>query len=125
MNQLSSEGLPTVKRMSDTRWLARVDATKALVKGYDEINDALVEITDDEEEKPETREEARGLAAKKNQLESRILAVLWHHILHRFYANSQALHSANQDLNSTVAIYESLMDCISKQRARFEEFEAQ
>ncbi|XP_046856041.1 uncharacterized protein LOC124449135 [Xenia sp. Carnegie-2017] len=125
MNQLSSEGLPTVKRMSDTRWSARVDATKALVKGYDEINDALVEITDDEEEKPETREEARGLAAKKNQLETRILAVLWHHILHRFHANSQALHSANQDLNSTVAIYEFLMDFISKQRARFEEFEAQ
>lgn len=76
MNQLSSEGLPTVKRMSDTRWSARVDATKDLVKGYDEIKDALVEITDDEEEKPETREEPCGLAAIKNQLETRVLAVL-------------------------------------------------
>ncbi|CAB4019206.1 zinc finger MYM-type 1-like [Paramuricea clavata] len=54
MDQLSSEGLPTVKRMSDTRWSARADAIKALVKGYDEINDALVEIADDEEEKAET-----------------------------------------------------------------------
>ena len=57
MEQLSSEGLPTVKRMSDTRWSARADATKALVEGYDEINDALVEIAGNEEEKAETREE--------------------------------------------------------------------
>ena len=101
MDQLSSEGLPTVKRMSDTRWSARADATKALVKGYDEINDALVEIAGDEEEKAETR----GLATKMNQLETGILAALWHHILHRFHANSQALQSADQDLNSAVAIY--------------------
>ena len=50
--------------MLDTRWSARADATKALVKGYDEINDALVEIAANEEEKAETREEARGLVAK-------------------------------------------------------------
>ena len=125
MDQLSSEGLPTVKRMLDTRWSARADATKALVKGYDEINDALVEIAGDEEEKAETREEARGLATKMNQLETGILAALLHHILHRFHANSQALQSADQDLNSAVAIYESLMDFIGKQRARFEEFEAE
>ncbi|CAB4006330.1 Hypothetical predicted protein [Paramuricea clavata] len=105
--------------------VARADATKALVKGYDEINDALVEIADDEEKKAETREEARGLATKMNQLETGILAALWHHILHRFHANSQALQSADQDLNSAVAIYESLMDFIGKQRARFEEFEAE
>ncbi|CAB3989665.1 zinc finger MYM-type 1-like [Paramuricea clavata] len=47
-----------------------------------------------------------------NQLETGILAALWHHILHRFHANSQALQSADQDLNSAVAIYESLMDFI-------------
>ena len=125
MGQLSSEGLPTVKRMSDTRWSARADATKALVEGYDEINDTLVEIVGKEEEKTETREEARGLAAKMNQLETGILATLWHHILHHFHANSQALQSADQDLNSAVAIYESLIDFIGKQRERFEEFEAE
>ena len=85
----------------------------------------MVEIAGDEEEKAETREEARGLATKMNQLETGILAALWHHILHRFHANSQVLQSADQDLNSAVAIYESLMDFIGKQRARFEEFEAE
>jgi hypothetical protein len=96
-----------------------------LVKGYNEINDALVEIADDEEEKGETREEARGLALKMNQLETGILAALWHHILHRFHANSQALQSADQDLNSAVAIYESLMDFIGTQRAKSQEFVAE
>ncbi|CAB4019207.1 zinc finger MYM-type 1-like, partial [Paramuricea clavata] len=60
-----------------------------------------------------------------NQLETGILAALWHHILHRFHTNSQALQSADQDLNSAVAIYESLMDFIGKQRPRFEKFEAE
>ena len=92
---------------------------------YDEINDALVEITGNEEEKAETQQESRGLAAKMNQHKTGILATLWHHILHRFHVNSQALQSADQDLNSAVAIYESLVDFIGKQHARFEEFEAE
>ena len=39
---------------------------------YDEINDALEEITADDDEKAETWEEAGGLAAKMNQLETGI-----------------------------------------------------
>ena len=124
MDQLSSKGLPTVKHMSDTRWSARTDATKALVMGYNEIDAALEEIAGDDEEKPETQEEARGLAAYMNRLESGILAVLWHHILHRFHANSQVLQSVDQDLNSAVEIYESLIEFIHKLQTRFDEFEA-
>ena len=43
-NQLSSQSRPTVKCMSDTRWSAHADATKALVEGYDEINTALCRL---------------------------------------------------------------------------------
>ena len=109
--------------MSDIRWSARADATKALFMGYDEINAALEKIAGDDEEKAETREEACGLAAYMNRLESGILFILWHHILHRFHANSQVLQSADQDLNSAVQIYESLIEFIHKLRERFEEFE--
>ena len=80
--------------------------------GYNEINAALQEIAGDDEEKAETREEAGGLAAYMNRLESGILSVLWHHILHRFHASSQVLQSADQDLNSAVQIYESLVKFI-------------
>ncbi|XP_028404014.1 uncharacterized protein LOC114526629 [Dendronephthya gigantea] len=109
--------------MSDTRWFARADATKALVDGYDEICDALLELAGDMEQKAATREEARGYVDIMNRLETGILAVLWYHILHRFHGSSQVLQSAEQDLNSAVAIYESLADFIRKLRTRFEEFE--
>ena len=108
--------------MSDTGWSARADATKALVEGYDEINTALEEITDEDEEKPEIKEEARGMASYMNQLETGILAALWHDILHLFHGNSQVLQSVDQDLNSAVAIYEPLIKFIGKLRGRFEEF---
>ena len=122
-DKLSSRNLPTVKRMSDTRWSARADATKALVDGYDEIYDAFAEIADDENQKADGREEARSLAAYMNRLETGIFAVLWYHVLHRFHGSSQVLQSAEQDLNAAVAIYESLVDFIRKLQTRFEEFE--
>ena len=77
--------------MSDTRWSARADATKALVKGYDEINAAFEEIADDVEQKADIRQEAHGLAAYMNRLETGILTALWHHIFDRFHGNSEVL----------------------------------
>ena len=53
-DQLVNKGLPTVKRISDTRWSARKDATKALISGFDEINDALGGIVQDVEQKADT-----------------------------------------------------------------------
>ena len=57
-----------------------------------------------------------------NQLETGIVAALWHDILHPFHGNSQVLQSADQDLNSAVAVYECLIKFIRKLRGRFEEF---
>ena len=124
-DKLSSKSLPTVKRMSDTRWSACADATKALVKGYDEINAALEEIHTEEDEKPEAKHEAGILASDMDRLEIGILAALWHQILQRFHRTSQALQSADQDLNSAVALFESLIEFVQSLRTRFEEFEAE
>ena len=44
--------------MSDTGWSGRKDVTKALISGYDEINDALEGIVEDVEQKADTRQEA-------------------------------------------------------------------
>ena len=123
-DKLSSKSLPTVKRMSDTRWSARVDATKALVKGYDEINAALEEIHIGEDEKPEAKHEAGILVSDMDRLEIGILAALWHQILQRFHRSSQALQSADQDLNSAVALFELLIEFVQSLCTRFEEFEA-
>ena len=105
--------------MSDTQWSVRADATKALVKRYDEIYDALEEINNDEDEKPDAKDEAGKLVSDMERLEIGILAALWHKILQRFHTTSQALQSSDQDLNTTVALYESLIEFVHLLRTRF------
>ncbi|XP_041373413.1 zinc finger MYM-type protein 1-like [Gigantopelta aegis] len=73
---LSEITLPCVKHMSDTRWSARVDALKALYMGYSQINNVIDSIAADENQKGECRQEARGLAAMMDRLETGILTVL-------------------------------------------------
>ena len=48
-NRLKKKGLPTVKRLSDTRWSAHAAAVKAVVKGYEEIKAGLKGIAADPE----------------------------------------------------------------------------
>ena len=45
-----------------------------------------------------------------DRLETDILTLVWHRILKRFNSNRQLLQSADQDINSAAAIYESLED---------------
>ena len=124
-DELTAKGLPTIKRLSDTRWSARTDATKALVHGYGTINAALEALADNTEQKAVTRQEARGLADYMNRLETGMLAAVWNRILDRFHNCSLALQSADQDLNTAVGIYESLIVFTGSLRVRFDEFEAQ
>ena len=124
-DELTAKGLATIKRLSDTRWSARTDATKALVHGYGTINAALEALADNTEQKAVTRQEARGLADYMNRLETGILAAVWNRILDRFHNCSLALQSADQDLNTAVGIYESLIVFTGSLRVRFDEFEAQ
>ena len=49
----------------------------------------------------------------------------WHQILKRFHRTSQVLQSADEDLNTAVALYESLIEFVHSLRTRFEEFEAE
>ena len=112
-DKLSSRNLPTLKRMSDTRWSARADATKALVDGYDEICDALVELADDVDQKADVREEASGYADNMNRLETGILAVLWYHIL--IHGSSQILQR-NRRYDDPEAAREQLQTPVNKFR---------
>ena len=57
-----------VKHLSDTRWSAHADATKALNRGYDQVSTAIRHFVDNHEETPTARQEATGLLAKLNTL---------------------------------------------------------
>lgn len=49
------------KRVSNTRWCARTDATKALSRGYNSFQKALQTIADDETQTSQVIHEARCL----------------------------------------------------------------
>ena len=108
LNRLKKKGLPTVKSLSDTRWSVHATAVKAVVKGYEEIKAGSKEIAADPEQKGDTRKEAFNHTSNMDRLETGILTLVWHRILKRFNSNSQLLQSADLDINSAAAIYESL-----------------
>ena len=99
-NRLKKKGLPTV-------------AVKAVVKGYEEIKAGLKEIA------------AKEALNHASNMETGILTLVWHRILKRFNSNSQLLQSADQDINSAAAIYESLEEYVKNMRPKFEQLEAE
>ncbi|XP_065665418.1 uncharacterized protein LOC136086852 [Hydra vulgaris] len=113
----------TLKRLSDTRWSCRSDASKSLVENFDGIHAALCHIAEDTEEKSDTRHEALCLLNKITKLEFAFMAVLWHHILKRFNAVSKFLQKVESDLHTASSILLSLIDFVKSLRNNFTRFE--
>lgn len=74
----------TLKFLSNTRWSSRAESSKALWKTYSHIRDALEEIAGSDDEKRDTRNDARALSGKLEQLETAFMANFWDVILDRF-----------------------------------------
>ncbi|XP_065658961.1 uncharacterized protein LOC136083486 [Hydra vulgaris] len=113
----------TLKRLSDTRWSCRSDASKSLVENFDGIYAALCHIGKDKEEKSGTRHEALCLLNKITKLEFAFMAVLWHHILKRFNAVSKFLQKVELDLHTASSMLLSLIDFVKNLRNDFTRFE--
>ncbi|XP_065680610.1 zinc finger MYM-type protein 1-like [Hydra vulgaris] len=107
-NLIKTENV-SLKKLSDTRWSARSDASISLNKNWIEIINALSFIKDDKTEKSITRSEANGLYLKLDSLETAIMATLWGDILERFNKTSKQLQSVEIDLETVVSLYESLI----------------
>ena len=58
-------GLPVVKHLSDTRWAAHSDASKALNCGYEKIRMVLEQFTENLDETAKARQEARGILSQR------------------------------------------------------------
>lgn len=115
--------LPIVKRMSDTRWSARADATKALLHSFSAIKQVLDDISNNNDQKAECRQQARGLLSTMMKLETGIMVILWDQVLQRFQMTSASLQSSGQDLNTACALYESLHGYIQAMRSTFSDIE--
>ncbi|XP_065645747.1 zinc finger MYM-type protein 1-like [Hydra vulgaris] len=113
----------TLKRLSDTRWSCRSDASKSLVENFNGIHAALCHIAEDTEEKSDTRHEALCLLNKITKLEFALMAVLWHHILKRFNAVSKFLQKVEFDSHTASSMLLSLIDFVKNLRNDFTRFQ--
>ncbi|XP_065645755.1 zinc finger MYM-type protein 1-like [Hydra vulgaris] len=113
----------TLKRLSDTRWSCRSDASKSLVESFDGIHAALCHKAEGTEEKSDTRHEALCLLNKITKLEFAFMAVLWHHILKRCNAVSKFLQKVELDLHTASSMLLSLIDFVKNLRNDFTRFE--
>ena len=106
----------TVKALSETRWSARADATRALVEGYRVIREALKKIGDDMEQKPDTRHEGQALADTMDHLETALLCDMWNAMLAQFNTTNKTVQAANVDLKTVVDLITSLTTFIETLR---------
>jgi hypothetical protein len=122
--KLAPKGLPMPKRLSDTRWSAHADATKALMSGYADFAVVLDEIANDANQKGETCNTASGLYDRMCKLETGFFACFWHAILDRLNSTSKKLQDDQLDLNTAVNLLKSLETFVKSLPDRFEEFES-
>lgn len=125
LSQLNTKNTTySLKKLSDTRWSCRADATKALTHGYKFIIEALLEISENTEEKNIVRGEASDLLRKMTRLETAIYAVFWDDMLQRFDGVSQELQSTSINFNTAVNLLKSLQLFVISKRDKFDEYEA-
>ena len=99
---------PTIKPLYDTHWEARYDALHALRKCYHPVLQVLKAMCDDNDEKYQTKETARGFASSMEKLESGILLEVWSCIMERFHKTSQALRDSKMALNRATNLLQGL-----------------
>lgn len=121
---LSEKNLKVPKRLSDTRWSARADACQALESAYEEIQRALEELRDDQDQAPATRSEARALLPRFQQLETGVLTSIWNSILQRFNKTSKTIQAVHMDLSTVVELYTSLESYVQSVRDSYDDFES-
>ncbi|XDV19134.1 hypothetical protein PO909_024682, partial [Leuciscus waleckii] len=119
-----NQRIETLKSLSDTRWSAHAQATKALQQNYSRIQESLQKISNDTTQCLTTRDEARTLYMKMDKLENAILCNMWNNILQRFHKTSTALQGVDLDLCNAVSLVSSLRDYVASLREDFDKFES-
>jgi len=123
--QSAEKALYVPKKLSETRWSCRADATRALACGFGKIKEALSAIGDDEDEKVTVRTQADALHERMSTLEVGLYAVFWNDVLGRFNATSKTLQDPKLDINAAIALLKSLQHFILSKRDSFDEYEQQ
>ncbi|GFR10080.1 uncharacterized protein TNCT_578021 [Trichonephila clavata] len=112
-----------LKRVSDTRWYARADATKALANGYNSFQKALQSIAGDETQTSQAIHEAKCLLNDLAKKENAVMAVFWAAILDRINGVRKSLQKKTIELRTAVDLLKSLLDFLISQRELFDDYE--
>lgn len=110
--------------MSQTRWSARDNACTSLNKDWKQIIEALEDIkSDNAHQKALVKNEATGLLAQLNSLETAILSEFWGSVLKQFNIGSKILQDVDTDVEVVSRLYESLITFVENKRESFDAFE--
>ncbi|KAK4885108.1 hypothetical protein RN001_001379 [Aquatica leii] len=99
------------------------DACKALRNNWQQIQQTLLNISEDLTQKAGTRAEASGLAKKTDCLETAFMTEFWGFILQRLNDTNKKLQSTDIDLTSALQLYDSLINLMTSTRNEFDYFE--
>jgi hypothetical protein len=111
-NFADSKSIP-LKFLSKTRWAARADAVRVLNEFWSEVNAALSSIAGNPNEKPVTKNRAKGLQRNMERLETAFMLVVWSTVLSRFNLVSKKIQSVSTSMSEIVDHYGSLAQFIS------------
>lgn len=114
-----------VKSLSDTRWSARADASKALMLNYNNYRLSLKDFAKQVKQPPATVHEANSLVKKLDKLETAILCVVWNNILQNTDRVNKALQEPGIEICTVVVLYEGLITHLKQMRDRYDEFESE
>ena len=109
--------------LSATRWSCQADASNAVIKHFNGIYEALRQITEDENEKCDTRPIAASLQKNIIKLENVFMAVFWKQILSRFNVTSNFLQKVEVDLSTASDMLGSLVHFVLNLRNQFSSIE--
>uniref|UniRef100_H3AHV9 HAT C-terminal dimerisation domain-containing protein n=1 Tax=Latimeria chalumnae TaxID=7897 RepID=H3AHV9_LATCH len=113
LEKCGNKGL-TLETLSAVRWFARADDLATF------IQNALTELSANNEQPKAAWHEACQLRAAMVKLETAVMTVGWGVILQRMNATSKALQELKIDLGSLSVLYDSLIDFIGQVRNDFE-----
>ena len=121
--QLFTNRAKVTKSLSDTRWEAHATAVSAVKDNYTHIQDALSKLESNEDEKGETRLQARNILSKMDELEFLFMLELWNYILSEFHKTSKALQDPEISLATCANLYTSLSEFVDATKNMFDQFE--
>lgn len=111
-----------LKSLSGTRWSARAVSSKVVFENYNKIYQSLLKITENQEEKKSTQDEAMALLKTMKSLDMAFMITFWYDILERFNATNIKLQDKSIHLSTASQLLMSLKSFVMSLREKFEHF---